>query len=320
MAGVNLRRRGCYHSTIGLTRTAIAATAVALVAVGTLAAPASAPARPSTETYRGAGAWIDIWDARILADPVGTVTALSLNGVRTIYVETANYRIPPTTSVANPVGISALIDAAHANGMKVVAWYLAGFVDLRRDLKRSLDAIRFTTAAAGRFDSFALDIEAGLVRSIAQRNRRARLLSSRIRRAVGKQYALGAIVPDQRSTSSSLPSLWPRFPYRRLRRYYDVFLPMAYSTNRGRGSSFVYGYTAGNIGYVRFATGDPVLPVHVIGGLADRLSSSEDTAVVQAAQDVGALGASFYKVRLSGTGEWQALQLGFPEPDQEYDR
>jgi hypothetical protein len=58
----------------------------------------------------------------------------------------------------------------------------------------------------------------------------------------------------------------------------------------------------------------------VIGGLADRLGFSENTAVVQAAQDVGALGASFYKVRLSGTGEWQALQLGFPEPDQEYDR
>ena len=75
-----------------------------------------------------------------------------------------------------------------------------------------------------------------------------------------------AILPDQRATATSLPSLWPRFPYRRLRRYYDVFLPMAYSTYRGRGASFVYGYTAANIAYLRFATGDPALPVHLIGG------------------------------------------------------
>jgi hypothetical protein len=58
----------------------------------------------------------------------------------------------------------------------------------------------------------------------------------------------------------------------------------------------------------------------VIGGLADRLGSAEDRAVVQSAQDTGALGASFYKVRLSGAGEWQALRLGFPRPAQEYDR
>ena len=228
--------------------------------------------------------------------------------------------MPPSGSFADPVGVAALIDEAHARGMKVVAWYLAGYANLRRDLRRSLDAIRFRTFVGGGFDAFALDIESGLVRSIARRNRRARLLSTRIRRAAGKDYPLGAIVPDARSTSSSLPSLWPHFPYRRLRRSYDVFLPMAYSTARGRGATFVYDYTAGNIGYLRLATGDPELPVHVIGGIADRLGSSENTAVVEAAQDQTALGASFYKARLSGRGEWQALQRGFPASAQEYDR
>jgi hypothetical protein len=274
---------------------------------------ATAQARASHEAFRGAGAWIDIWDGRLLVDPAGTVAHLSMNGVRTIYLETANYRVPPAGSFADPVGVAAVIDEAHARGMNVVAWYLAGFANPRRDLKRSLDAIRFRTFAGNGFDAFALDIESGLVRSIARRNHRARLLSSRIRRAVGKDYPLGAIVPDQRSTSTSLPSIWPRFPYRGLRRWYDAFLPMAYSTNRGRGASFVYGYTAANVRHLRLATGDPELPVHVIGGLADRLGTSEDAAVVQAARDEDALGASFYKVRLSGRGEWQALQLGYPD-------
>ena len=122
---------------------------------------------------------------------------------------------------------------------------------------------------------------------------------------------MGAIVPDQRSTSVSLPSLWPNFPYRRLRKYYDVFLPMAYSSNRGKGARFVYGYTAGNVQYVRLMTGDASLPVHVIAGLANKLGSSEDAAAVDAARSERALGASFYKLRLSGDEEWEALQLGF---------
>ena len=293
------------------TSRAIAAAAIALVALAASAAPSNAIARPSKEAYRGAGTWIDIFDGRLLADPFTTVSDLSLRGIRTIYVETANFTNPRVGSLAFPVGVAALIDAAHANGIKVVAWYLPGFKNLNRDLRRSLDAIRFTTVAGGRFDSFALDIESDVVRSTSLRNRRAEILSSRIRRAVGKQYPLGAIVPDQRSTSVSLPSLWPRFPYRRLRPYYDVFLPMAYSSFRGKGASFVYGYTTANVQYARLMTGDPALPVHLIGGIADKLRASEDAAVVRAAREQGALGASFYKLRLSGDEEWQALQLGF---------
>jgi hypothetical protein len=293
------------------TSRAIAAAAIALAALAALAGPSSASARPSKEAYRGPGTWIDIFDGRLLADPFTVVSNLSLHGIRTIYVESANFTNPPGASIAFPVGVAALIDAAHANGIKVVAWYLPGFKDLTRDLRRSLDAVRFTTVAGGHFDSFALDIESSHVRSISQRNRRAELLSSRIRRAVGRQYPLGAIVPDQRSTSVSLPSLWPRFPYRRLRSYYDVFLPMAYSTFRGKGASFVYGYTTANVRYVRLMTGDSRLPVHVIGGIADKLGSSEDAAVVRASREQGALGVSFYKLRLSGDEEWQALQLGF---------
>jgi hypothetical protein len=57
--------------------------------------------------------------------------------------------------------------------------------------------------------------------------------------------------------------------------------------------------------------------VHVIGGLANKLTASEDDAVVEAAGDTGALGASFYDLRLSDAGEWDALGAGFPP---EYDQ
>ncbi len=301
----------CYHSTIRRTRKAIATSVVALAAIAALAAPPTASARPSTDAYRGAGAWIDIYDGPVLVDPAGTVATLASYGVRTIYVETANYRNPTAGSIAYPLALGPLIDAAHASGMKVVAWYLPGLKNRKRDVRRSLDAIRFTSVTGGRFDSFALDIESNAVRSIATRNRRARSLSKRIRSAAGRRFPLGAIVPDQRSTSVSLPSLWPHFPYRRLRALFDVFLPMSYSSARGRGAQFVYLYTRANIEYLRAVTADAALPVHVVGGLANKLTFSEDEAVVQAAADAGAVGASFYDLRLSDSGEWDALSAGF---------
>jgi hypothetical protein len=300
--------RGWYHSAIFGFRKAILAAAIVAAAAGALASPAGAATSASTDVYQGPGTWIDIFDASVLANPIGTV---SLNGVRTIYVETANYTNPRAGSIAFPIGIGGLIDSAHASGIKVVAWYLPGFLNRRRDLRRSLDAIRFTTLAGNRFDSFALDIEANRVRRISTRNKRAVRLSRQIRAVVGRAYPLAAIVPDQRSTSVSLPSMWPRFPYRRLRPIYDVFLPMSYSTYRGRGAGFAYMYTRANVEYLRAATHDPLLPIHVIGGIANKLRSAEDGAVVQAARDEGTLGASFYKLRGSGTGEWQALNDGF---------
>jgi hypothetical protein len=280
---------------------------VACVAAVLVTAPL-AHATADLSAYQGAGTWVDIFDTELRTNPEAAVARMGDLGIRTVYVETANYRTPPRDKIAYRSETARLIEAAHADGMRVVAWYLPGFRKLSRDLRRSLGAIGFTTPAGERFDSFALDIEANAVRSIKRRNQAAIRLSRRIRRSVGSEYPLGAIVPDKRSTSSLLPSLWPAFPYARLRPYYDVFLPMAYSTSRGEGARFVYRYTLDNLDYLRVATGDPELPVHAIGGLAHGLGPSEAKAVVRAARDGGAIGASFYEYVGSGRGEWRALQ------------
>jgi hypothetical protein len=293
------------------TQTAIRTLALATAtAVGCVCGPAAAEATaPKLDPYQGAGTWIDIYDPRILADPYRAVDVAAAGGVRTIFVETANYRNPRYDSIAYPLAAASLVDGAHSRGMKIVAWYLPSFARLRRDLKRSLAAIRFTTPLGGHFDSFALDVEANVVRSFATRNSRALRLSRRIRKAVGPGYTLGAIVPDQRSTTIGLPSLWPHFPYSRLRRSYDIFLPMSYSSARGRGSKYVYDYTLANVSWLRVATRDSGLPVHVVGGLANRLGLPEARAVVEAARAGQAIGASFYDLALTGDEEWEALAL-----------
>jgi hypothetical protein len=262
---------------------------------------------PGLAPYEGRATWVDLYDPKVLRDPVRAVEAMKARGVETVYLETANWRVGRKVNLPYPVATGSLIEAAHDAGLRVVGWYLPGLVDLRTDLRRSLAAVRFASPRGDHLDSFSLDIEANLVRLIPRRNHRLLLLSDRLRRAVGAGYALGAIVPDKRSTATDKPSLWPHFPYRRLASRFDVFLPMSYSTGRGRGAAYVYAYTRDNVNYLRLKTGDPSLPVHVIGGIASKLAESEAEAVIQASQDAGAIGAGFYKFSLTRADLWPLL-------------
>ena len=121
---------------------------------------------------------------------------------------------------------------------------------------------------------------------------------------MGSEYALGAIVPDQRSSTVS-PGLWPGLPYGALASIYDVFLPMAYSTYRGHGAGFAYSYSRANVEFVRAATRRPV---HLIGGLDPGLRSSEPEAIVRGAVDGGAIGVSFYDYVGATDATWRALK------------
>jgi hypothetical protein len=173
-------------------------------------------------------------------------------------------------------------------------------------MRRVRAALQLRTADGQAFDSFALDIEASEVNPVWRRNAALLKLSKMIRAEVGPGYELGAIVPDQLSTSHG-NVLWPSFPYAATAGYYDVFLPMAYSSfNRARGAAGVYRYTAANVRFVQRATGRPV---HVIGGLTDDMSHAEQLAVTRASRDAGAIGASLYKFPLYDTGSWAALSL-----------
>jgi hypothetical protein len=254
--------------------------------------------------YSGSGAWIDRYDFARLEDPEFAVAEMADHGVRTLYVETASWKVSKRVDIVAPAQTQGLIAAAHANDMKVVAWYLPGFKSLRTDMRRVRAALAFRTPDGQAFDSFALDIEANEVNPVRRRNAALLRLSKMIRSEVGAEYELGAIVPDQLSTSRG-NVLWPAFPYAAIAKYYDVFLPMAYSTfNRARGATRVYRYTASNVRFVQRATGKPV---HVIGGLTNAMTHAEQAAVARASRDSGAIGASLYKFPLYDAGSWAAL-------------
>lgn len=279
-----------------------------VVAAATLvpAAPVrTGPGRPSLEAYRGLASWVDLFEDRAWRRPGRAVADMAAHGVRTLFLETSNYSQRRT--VVNRPAVGRFIEAAHDRGMAVVAWYLPGFADLRRDLRRSMAAIRFRTPSGERFDSFGLDIEASIVDPPSRRTKRLLTLSRRIRSRTGGGYPLGAIIPSPVGIELA-GGYWPGFPYRQLDAIYDVFVPMGYFTYHVNGAAKVHDETAENVRMLRAATGNPSVPVHLIGGIADRTSAAEAREFVRAVREHGILGAGLYNWSLTGERHWAELR------------
>jgi hypothetical protein len=282
----------------------MAAVCIAAIVLGLSAVapvPAAAMGREySPAAYEGLAAWIDIYDRGPWERPERTVRLLARRGVGALFVQTSNYR--QSYSLHRPAALSRLLAAGNREGVRTIAWYLPGFDRPQRDWRRVKAAVTHVSSAGHRFDGFAMDIEATAVRSIAARNRRMLALSSRLRRLVGREAAVGAIIPDP-----ATQRYWPRFPYRRLRALYDVFLPMAYWTSHARGAGQVRQYTREAIRVIRARTDDPSVPIHVIGGIANLTSVPEVRAFSEAVLQLGAAGASLYDAPVTTAAQWAQL-------------
>ena len=265
---------------------------------------ASVSSRQPT-AYAGLGTWVDIFATANWAQPERAVAAMRRVGVRTLYLQTGNYSQP--TDLVRRRALGRFIDAAHAAGLRVIAWYLPSFADPAQDARRALAAIRFRSPKGGRFDSFALDIEASVVKPAWLRTQRLLRLSARLRAAVGPRYPLGAITPGEVGFRRH-PKYWPRFPFRALARYYDVFLPMAYFTDAHvHGSKRARAYLATDVAAIRTRTGNRNVAVHLIGGIAGSMSAGDTAGFMRAVADCSPLGYSLYEFPLTSRATWKAL-------------
>jgi hypothetical protein len=279
----------------------------AAVLAAVLVVPASGAAGSSRHrsAYAGLGTWLDIYATSFWTHPQREVAAMVRVGARTLYLQTGNYEQPG--DLVRPQKLGRFVDAAHAAGMRVVAWYLPSFLYPAQDTRAALAAIRFRSAKGERFDSFALDIEASLVRSVPLRSTRLLQLSATLRAAVGRGYPLGAIIPSPVGIRRH-PTYWPRFPYRSLAHYYNVFLPMAYATDRHiRGVEPTRAYNAADVAIIRERTGKPHVPIHLIGGIANAMGPKETAGFMQAVADCTVFGYSLYAFSVTRQTTWKAL-------------
>lgn len=276
--------------------------------------------RTGIDVYRGLGAWVDVFDYVPEVGgggiPVGTadIDAMHAQGVRTVFLQAAfdNDRLPG--GVVPEGRLRPLIERAHAHGMAVVGWYAPRFAAGNSDLDRLLAIARFDAGSA-RFDGIAVDIEDRTVANLARRNARLIALSEALRKELGSDATIGAIVLPTVLLEKVNRDFWPQFPWARIGPLYDVYLPMTYWTDRLRRSGYrdPGRLIDQSVARTRRLTGRADVPVHPIGGIGESLTEDELAAYTSALADVGAIGGSIYDYRTMPTGGWGVLRGRVPD-------
>ena len=285
-------------------RRAASVAALALAVVSVAAASAPAAQRADASVFGGLGTWVDIYDRAVYAAPERTAQRIAARRVRTVWVETANDGA--LVDVVDPVRLGRFVDALHARGVRVVAWYLPGHVKPALDQRRALAMLSFRTATGGAFDGVALDIESTKLRNVALRSRRAVTLTRQLRAAAGDVPL--AIVPFNPRGLERRPATWPRFPWADLAASADAFAPMVYTGGALKGFDATYGYVTRALRLLRVNTADPDVQIHVAGGVADRLGPDELAGFVAAIEDDGGtIGVSLYDWMTTTPRAWRAL-------------
>ncbi|MEQ1787444.1 MAG: hypothetical protein ABL966_10350 [Acidimicrobiales bacterium] len=256
--------------------------------------------------HEGLGVWVDVFDwteeFTESGPPVGLddLDRMADAGIETIYLQTAHSR-SGTSGVIEPDRLAALIERAHAVGLRVVAWYLPTLLDVDADLAR------LVASADLPVDGLGVDIEAVEVSDASERNARLLDLTERLRAAVGDDRALAAITPSPTHLQVVNPAFWPDFPWVELADAYDVLLPMSYWSIREEALRDGEVYVGNDIDRLRAATGDADIPIHVIGGIADALPVDQVEGMARAILERDAVGGSLYDWVTSNDAQWAAL-------------
>ncbi len=280
-------------------------------------APAKAPAPRSTasiDPYRGFGAWVDIYDYAIrdTMDIPAAVNVMADKGVRTLYLQTGRWKDP--NDIVNVDAVNQFLERSHARGMKVVGWYVPGFGNMDRDIRRSMVVLEYKSPTGHQFDGFAPDIETREeVGGDAGRYNAGVAEYSRRLRAQVPNAALGAIVDDAKNNLRA-PARHVGFPWAEIAANYDVVMPMAYWTvtkgkNGGCGAQYdADAYIREVVSLTRDHMGTDK-PIHPVGGIADCVTESEVVGYVAATNALG-IGGSFYDfatTQSSGVPIWKHL-------------
>lgn len=278
-----------------------------LLALATVlaAAGAAAPGAAQDESvFGGLGTWVDIYDSGVFAAPEAAAGRIAARNVDTVWVETANYGA--SSDVVRPGPLGRFVDALHARGVRVVAWYLPGHVKPALDARRSRAMLQFRTASGESFDGVSLNIEATKLRNVKLRSQRAVALARLVRDEAGSTPL--AVIPFNPRGLERRPTTWPGFPWAELAESADAFAPMIYTGGAFRGFDATYGYVTRALRLLRAQTGDPDVAIHVAGGVADRIGTEELAGFAAAvSDDGGTIGVSLYDWATTPRWMWAVL-------------
>ena len=246
--------------------------------------------------FRGLGAWVDLYDYQLAGaslQPGPALDDLRARGVRTVWLQTSRFSVG--FDMASQAG--AWVDAAHARGMAVVGWYLPGYGDMARDLRRTLAIGALRTRSGGGFDAIGVDIEAhtgwGSNNEVPRTTMNARAVDHLRSVRARTSLPLSAITPQPTATDGA-GETWAGFPWKGVGEHSDVVVPMSYWP-AGCRDRCVHDYTLTNSRYAGAWSGRPV---HIVGrgypSGAGPVSDSDIRAFVDGAVAARPIGGSLY--------------------------
>lgn len=266
------------------------------------------PERP----FRKLATWVDVLDYAALT-PSGAVADMKARGVRTLLLSTARFN--STSDFYDEAEMAQWLDEAHAAGLKVVGWYVPGYGDMARDVRRSVAIADYVSPHGQRFDAVGVDIERYGTTGEVDRATFNASVAPHLRRVRARtDVVVGAIVPSPFATDPG--NHWEGFPWGGVGANSEVVVPMALWTFRRNadGSAYtaaqVHDWVAEQVDRTQALTGRPV---HVEGGVDD--PGTENTSVtlarvqafVDAASDAGAIGGSHYDYATTRADLWPIL-------------
>ena len=101
---------------------------------------------------------------------------------------------------------------------------------------------------------------------------------------------------------------WPDFPWQELRDLHEVWLPMAYWSDRSEeGFTDPHGNVSQNVARVRGDLDDPCAVVSVIGGCDAETAAEDYEAMVRAGTEQQAIGVSIWDWPTTPPTAWPAM-------------
>ncbi len=184
----------------------------------------------------------------------------------------------------------------------MVAWYLPTLTDTARDLRR------LVAASELKVDGLAVDIEATNIDDVPERTRRLVELSQPAPRRDRRRAADRRDHPVGGAPAGGEPGVLARLPLGRDR---ADLRPSSCRWRTGRSdpaSSATAAATSATTSTASARRPDETdLPIHVIGGIADGVTSADLDGMVAALESRGAIGGSLYDWATSSEDQWQRL-------------
>jgi hypothetical protein len=275
---------------------------------------------PATQTAQGAPIWKPIagkgmWFTNYLphhSDVAAMMRAAKADGITHVYAEVA---ISGSGFYANNT-LDRLLPAAHAQGIKVLAWVYPTLADVGDDIRVSAQVATYKSPSGDTSDGLAADIEGvnadGLLDSGA-----VYAYGQALRGLLGANELMVAAVFH--------PFARPSYPYAALAASFNVLAPMDYwhsHSQRAYSPSDVRRFVMTSITTIRAAmTVSGVgsqLPIEELGQtynmFTDDFTAGPDaptydelTADMRAAKDLGCIGVSYFEWQTATQAQWSAL-------------